>query len=306
MTGKIYDIVVLGGGPAGATASIYGARAGHSVLLLEKMMIGGEIVSTERLENFPGFPEGLSGFEFGQRLEQQIRRFEVEIASEIIEQASLSGVEKRVFAGGNEYVGRTLIIATGTIPRMLNIEGEQELKGRGVSYCAACDAHFFRGKEVAVVAETDAALREAVTLAGVAGKVYVLNRRRFFRSADALQRKLLSLPNVEVLWETTVDRLEGGQKLDSLRVVQEGATRVLPVEGVFIYSGRQPNTEFLKGEVALDARGYILTNEQMKTSVAEVYAAGDVRQTLLRQVITAAADGAIAATSAGRALRGIA
>ncbi|HHX87918.1 MAG TPA: FAD-dependent oxidoreductase [Firmicutes bacterium] len=305
MTQKAYDIVVLGGGPAGATASIYGARAGHRVLLLEKMIVGGEIVSTERLENFPGFPEGLSGFEFGQRLEKQVRRFEVKLVREVIEQVSLTGEEKKVFAGGEQYLGRALIIATGTIPRMLNVEGEQELKGKGVSYCADCDAHFFRGKEVAVVAETDAALREAITLAGIAGKVYVINRRDSFQAARALQQRLLSLPNVEVLWKSTVGRLGGGQKLNSLQVIQEGTARILPVEGVFIYSGRQPNAEFLKGEVAVDDQGYILTNEQMETSVAKVYAAGDVRQKQLRQVITAAADGAIAATSASRALRGI-
>jgi len=306
MTQKVYDIVVLGGGPAGATASIYGARAGHSVLLLEKLIVGGEIVSTERLDNFPGFPEGLSGFEFGQRLEKQVRRFEVELVQEAVEQVSLlTGEEKKVFAGGKQYLGRTLIIATGTIPRMLNVEGEQELKGKGVSYCAACDAHFFRGKQVAVVAETDAALREAIILAGIAKKVYIINRRDSFRAPQALQQKLLSLPNVEMLWKSTVSQLGGGEKLDSLQVIQEGTTRILPVEGVFIYSGRQPNTEFLKGEVALDDQGYILTGEQMETSVSKVYAAGDVRQKQLRQVITAAADGAIAATSASRALRGI-
>lgn len=305
MTRKVYDMIVLGGGPAGVTASIYGARAGHSVLLLEKLIVGGEIVSAGRLENFPGFPEGLPGFEFGQRLEQQVRRFEVELIQEVIEQVSLPGDEKKVFAGGKQYAGRTLIIATGTIPRMLNIEGEQELKGKGVSYCAACDAHFFRGKQVAVVAETEAALKEAITLAGIAGKVYVINRRDSFRGAGVLQQKLLSLPNVEVLWKSTVGRLEGGQKLDSLQIIQEGAARTLPVEGVFIYSGRQPNTGFLKGELAVDDQGYILANEQMETSVAMVYAAGDVRRKQLRQVITAAADGAIAATSASRALRGI-
>ncbi|NMA91543.1 MAG: FAD-dependent oxidoreductase [Firmicutes bacterium] len=305
MTGKIYDMVVLGGGPAGATASIYGARMGHRVLLLEKMMVGGEIVSTERLDNYPGFPEGLSGFEFGQLLEKQVLKFEVELAREVIEQVSLSGEEKKVVAGGKEYRGRTLIIATGTIPRMLDVEGEQKLKGKGVSYCAACDAHFFRGKQVAVVAETDAALREAITLAGIVERVYVISRRGSFRSAETLQQKLLSLPNVEMLWKATVGRIEGGEKLDYLQVIQEGSSRTLPVEGIFIYSGRQPNTDILQGSLAVDDRGYILTNEQMETSVPKVYAAGDVRQTPLRQVITAAADGAIAATSANRALRGI-
>ncbi len=203
-------------------------------------------------------------------------------------------------------MGKTVVIATGTIPKTLNIEGEQELKGKGVSYCAACDAHFFRGKPVAVVAETDAALREAIALAGVVGKVFVINRRDSFRGAGALQEKLLSLPNVEILWNTTVGRIEGGRQLDSLEVVQEGTARALAVEGVFIYSGRQANTEFLKGEVALDDRGYIITDEQMETSLSRVYAAGDVRRKKLRQVVTAAADGAIAATSASKALRGIA
>ncbi len=305
MAQKIYEMIVLGGGPAGATAAIYGARAGHSVLLLEKMMIGGEIVSTERLDNYPGFPEGLSGFEFGQRLEQQLRKFEIELVLEAVEQVKLSGKNKIVLAGGREYIGRSVIIATGTVPNLLNVPGEAEWKGRGVSYCATCDAAFYRGKDIAVVGGGDSALKGAIFLADFARKVFVIHRRNAFRGEKVNQDRLLALENVEVLWNSTVSGIEGDSYLTGLRILRDGKPENLEVQGVFVYTGRVPNTGFLEGEVDLTAGGYIIANESAETSLPGVYAAGDVRVKELRQVITAAADGAVAATSADRALRGM-
>lgn len=303
--GKIYDLLVLGGGPAGATAAIYAARGGLSVLLLEKMVVGGEIVSTERLDNYPGFPEGITGVEFGQLLEKQLERFNVEIRPAAVEQVSFKGEQKRVFAGAEEFAGRAVIIATGTVPRLLNVNGEQTFRGRGVSYCATCDAAFFRGREIAVVGGGDAALEETIFLSRFAAKIYLIHRRDAFRGVKVLQDKIFALPRVEVLWNTVVQSIEGDRQVGGLRIVQNGVEKFLPVKGVFIYVGRKPNTEFLGDELPLDDHGYIVTNEKMETSLARVYAAGDVRRKDLRQVVTAAADGAVAATAALHALMGL-
>ena len=298
MTKLLYDLVIVGGGPAGATAALYGARAGLSVVVLEKMLLGGEIVSTERLDNYPGFPEGITGADFGQLLEEQLKRWKVPVKKVVAEQVSLKGEVKKVFAAGEEIAGRAVIIATGTVPAMLNVDGEQTLRGRGVSYCATCDAAFFRGKEIAVVGGGDAALEETLFLARFATKIYLIHRRDAFRGVKELQERVLALPQVEVLWNTTVQKIAGERKVEALALIQDGRERNLPVSGVFIYIGRQPNTAFLRDELPLDEGGYIITNENMETALPLVYAAGDVRLKGLRQVITAAADGAIAATAA--------
>lgn len=302
---KVYDILIIGGGPAGVTAAVYAARAGHSALILEKMLVGGEVVSTERLDNFPGFPDGITGPEFGQLLDRQLQRFKIPVESVLVERVSLTGELKKVFTVTGEFAGRTVIVATGTVPSLLNVPGEAELKGRGVSYCATCDAAFFRGKDIAVVGGGDAALEEAIFLAGFARKLYLLHRRDAFRGVKVLQEKLLALPNVEVLWNSTVQRMEGEKLLTGLQILREGVRENLSVQGVFVYVGRIPNTEFLRGQAELTETGYVIANEKTETSLPGVYAAGDVRVKELRQVITAAADGAIAATMAGRLLHGL-
>ncbi len=299
---NIYDLLIVGGGPAGATAALYGARAGLSVLLLEKMVLGGEIVSTERLDNYPGFPAGITGAEFGQLLEQQLQRYGVPVQPAQIEQVSLKGEVKKAFFSAGEAAARAVIIATGTVPNQLNVRGEKELLGRGVSYCATCDAAFFRNKEVAVVGGGDAALEETLFLSRFASKIYLIHRRDAFRGIKVLQDKVLSLPNVEVLWKSTIQSIEGEKKVEGLHIQQEGQSRFLPLQGLFIYIGRKANTGFLGDELPLDEHGFIVTNEQMETALPLVYAAGDVRRKALRQVITAAADGAIAATAAAHAL----
>lgn len=299
---KLYDLLILGGGPAGATAAIYGARAGLSVVLLEKMIVGGEIVSTDRLDNYPGFPDGITGAEFGLLLENQLKRFNVAVQEALIEQVSFKGEEKKVFTPEAVITGRAAVIATGTVPRLLNVDGELSLRGRGVSYCATCDAAFFRGKDVAVVGGGDAALEETIFLSRLAGKIYLIHRRNAFRGVKALQEKVFSLPNVEILWNTTVQKISGERRVEGVHLARDGKELFLPLQGIFIYVGRQPNTGFLREEVPLDEQGFIRTNEKMETVLPRVYAAGDVRRKELRQVITAAADGAVAATMAARTL----
>ncbi len=295
---KIYDLIIFGGGPAGFTAALYGVRAGLSVVILEKMMLGGEIVSTDRLDNFPAFPEGLSGSEFGMLLQQQAENINIPVHNTEIERVDFSGDTKKVFTSGSEYAGKTVLIATGTEPNLLGAKGEKELLGRGVSYCATCDGAFFRNREVAVVGGGNAALEETIFLDRFASKIYLIHRRDRFRGVKGLQDKVMSLPGVEILWNTTVSKIEGTSKLEGLKINEKGKERFLKVDGVFIYAGRKANAPFLPVEgLELDRNGFIVTSDKMETSVPGVYAAGDIRKKFLRQVITAAADGAIAATA---------
>jgi thioredoxin reductase (NADPH) len=300
---KIYDLLIIGGGPAGAAAALYGARAGLSVLIIEKMMLGGEITSTAWLDNYPGFPDGIGGPEFGLLLEKQLSNLDVPVQAGEIEKVELEGEVKKVTCSNAEYEGKTVLIATGTLPNLLGVEGELELRGRGVSYCATCDAAFFRGKKIVVVGGGDAALEETIFLSRFAEKIYLIHRRDKFRGCSWLQDKVLKLPMVEVLWNTTVSKIEGANKVSALQVKQDGVDRLLEVDGIFIYTGRMPNIAFLEGvTLEQDDRGYLLTSDKMETSIEGVYAAGDVRKKFLRQVITAAADGAIAATAVSQYL----
>jgi thioredoxin reductase (NADPH) len=300
---KVYDMLIIGGGPAGAAAALYGARAGLTVIVIEKMMLGGEITSTAWLDNYPGFPDGVGGPEFGTLLEKQLANLEVPIHSGDIEKVELQGEQKKVFCSNGEFEGKTVLIATGTLPNLLGVDGELKLRGRGVSYCATCDAAFFRGKKIVVVGGGDAALEETVFLSRFAEKIYLIHRRDKFRGCSWLQDKVQKLPMVEILWNTTVSRIVGEKKVSSLEIVQDGKDRAIEVDGIFIYTGRQPNAPFLAGvDLESDERGYIITNNKMETSIKGVYAAGDVRRKFLRQVVTAAADGAIAATAASQYL----
>ncbi|MFO8191190.1 MAG: thioredoxin-disulfide reductase [Bacillota bacterium] len=298
---NLFDLVILGGGPAGTTAALYGVRAGLSVAVIENKALGGEIVSTDRLDNFPAFPDGITGFEFGMLLEKQMDNLQVPVHYTQIEKVELKETIKKITTSAGLFEGRAVLFATGTEPNLLGVKGELELRGRGVSYCATCDAAFFRDKEIAVVGGGNAALEEAIFLDRFASKIYLIHRRDQFRGVKGLQDKVLSMPGIEVLWNTTVSKIEGEQKVDRLVIVQDGQERELDVEGVFIYAGRRPNTEFLeKGIIETNESGYIITSEKMETSLPGVYAAGDIRRKFLRQVITAAADGAIAATAAAQ------
>lgn len=303
MEEKTFDILILGGGPAGLAAAIYGGRAAVKVAVLEKMLAGGEIASTDKLENYPGFPEGISGLEFGQLLERHVLRFGAKILSASVEGVELEGELKRVTTGEGDYYGRTLIIATGTSPRLLGVPGEEKLSGKGISFCATCDGPFFRQKKIAVIGGGDAAVEEALYLTRFAEKIFLIHRRDKLRAVPALQEKIFNHPQVEILWDSIVEEFVGEEKLEKIIVknVKDSSAKELSVEGAFLYVGRIPNTGFIKG-LEKDPQGYIITNEEMETSVPGVFAAGDVRRKFLRQVVTAAADGAIAATMAIRYL----
>jgi len=298
-----WDIIILGGGPAGLTAAIYGSRAGYEVLVLERMLPGGEITLTENLDNYPGFPEGTSGPEFGQDLEKQAKRFGASMETVEVNKAFLEEQPKRMETSKGNYLADKVIVSTGTRPRSLGVPGEDKLKGRGISYCASCDAAFFKGKEVAVVGGGDAAVEEALFLTRFAEKVYLIHRRNRLRAVKALEEGLFSNPRVEFLGDTVISEITGENKVEGVQVVAKDKEYHLPVQGVFIYIGRLPHTELLQGQLDADENGYLVTDEEMRTSRSGVFAAGDIRRKVFRQVVTAAADGAIAAYTASRELQ---
>jgi len=298
---KLYDMLVIGGGPAGLTAAIYAARATMSVLVIEAALSGGQIATTESLENYPGFPEGIGGIEFGQLLETQARNFGAEMVLANVESVSVAGAIKEVHTTEGTFRGRTLIIASGTRPRTLDVPGEEELKGKGVSYCATCDGFFYQDREVLVVGGGDSALEEGMYLTKFASKVYIVHRRDQLRAVNLLQEKAKANPKIEFILETEVKEIKGTDRVEGVVLYHKGQNKTweMPIDGIFMYVGLIPNTEFLNGSIEIDAQGYVITNEEMETSVPGVFAAGDVRQKSLRQVVTAVADGAIAAVRAG-------
>ncbi len=299
---NVWDIIIMGGGPAGLTAAIYGGRAGYKVLVLEQAQFGGEITTTQWMDNYPGFSEGVGGFEFGEQLEQQALRFGAQLDYCFFEKVDLSGDIKEVHTSEGVFKGKIVIIASGTQAGQLGVPGEEEFQGRGVSYCATCDGAFFRDKDVAVVGGGDTAVEEAMFLTRFAANVYVIHRRDRLRAVQDLQDKLFKNPKVKVLWDTVVKEVKGDGEVEGLYLDGKAGPKFLPVAGVFMLVGRKPNTAFLEGAIDLDEAGYIVTDEEMRTSLPGVFAAGDVRKKLLRQVITAASDGAIAAFAAGREL----
>ncbi len=299
-----WEIIVIGGGPAGLTAAIYGGRAGHSVLVLEQMRFGGEITSTDWVENYPGFPEGIGGVAYAELLEQQARKFGALLQFDILEKVDFQDHTKKVWATEGEFEASQIIIATGTEPRKLGVQGEEEFQGRGISYCATCDAGFFRDKEVAVIGGGDVAVEEALFMTRFARKVYLIHRRNRLRAAQSLQDKLFSQEGIEIFWDTELQEIKGEKKLGSLMLKhKEEGLFELPVSGAFMAVGRRPQTQLFADQIELDQNGFIVTDENMCTSLNGVLAAGDVRQKLLRQLVTAAADGAIAAHVASRELQ---
>ncbi|NLP36025.1 MAG: thioredoxin-disulfide reductase [Firmicutes bacterium] len=299
---KLYDMLIIGGGPAGLTAAIYAARATMSVLVIESALSGGQIATTESLENYPGFPDGIGGIEFGQLLEAQARNFGAEMVLANVESMSVDGGIKEVHTTEGTFRGRTLLIASGTRSRTLDVPGEEELKGKGVSYCATCDGFFYQDREILVVGGGDSALEEGMYLTKFAAKVYIVHRRDQLRAVNLLQEKAKANPKIEFILETEVKEIKGTDRVESVVLHHKGQNKTweMPIDGIFMYVGLIPNTEFLADSIEVDAYGYVLTNEEMETSVPGVFAAGDVRQKSLRQVVTAVADGAIAAVRAGQ------
>lgn len=298
---KLYDVAVIGSGPAGMTAALYAARAGLSVALFERMMPGGQMAETEKIENYPGFPEGVSGYDLALSMSQQAARFGVEEVAEEVERIDLSA-EPRVIATPYRTVeAKAVIVATGARPRKMDLRNNAELEGHGISYCATCDGNFFRGKKVVVIGGGDTAAADAIYLSRVCEEVTIIYRRSQLRATRVYHDVLEGLENVRFEWDSVVEEAYAYDgKLSGVRVrnVQTGEQKELSCAGMFVAIGTVPNTEFLAGALPLDEGGYIVAGEGCATSVPGVFAAGDVRAKSLRQVATAVADGANAAEAA--------
>ncbi len=297
-----YDLLIVGGGPAGLTAGMYATRGGLRTVLIEKLAPGGQAASTFMIENYPGFPEGIPGPELSQAMENQAKRFGLEIINGEIEQLISRGHLWEVIQEGNKFIGKAVIVATGVNPVKLGIPGEEELTGRGVSYCATCDGPFFRGQEIGVVGGGDSAVDEALYLTRFANQVYLIHRRNALRAEKIIQERAFRNEKIKILWDTVVTKVLGETGVEGmeLRNVKTLEMRTLKVSGVFFYVGLKPNAEFLRGIAQMDEQGYVITDDHMATSVPGIFAAGDVRQKLLRQVTTAVGDGATAAFAAER------
>lgn len=301
---ELHDLIIVGSGPAGLSAAIYAQRAELDTIVIEKnMMSGGQILNTYEVDNYPGLP-GISGFDLGLKLREHADRLGAVFVEDTVVSAELSGDVKKIECENGTYEARTVIIATGAHHRTLGAPGEAVFTGAGVSYCATCDGAFFKGKVTAVVGGGDVALEDAIFLARMCGKVYVIHRRDELRGAKSLQKKLFSLGNTEVIWDSVVEEIAGDGKVRSLKLFNKKTEEhsELPVDGVFIAVGIEPDSGAFKDLVETDRQGYIVAGEDGRTSVPGVFAAGDVRTKELRQVITAASDGANCITGVERYL----
>lgn len=295
----MYDLIIIGSGPAGLTAGIYASRARLNTLVLEQNFVsGGQIIDTYEIDNYPGLP-GISGMDLADRMSQHAEKLGVAIENVIVTSLDLTGPVKKVITDDNVYEAKAVIIASGATHSHLGAPGEEEFAGHGVSYCATCDGGFYRKKDTLVVGGGDVAVEDAIYLARLCNKVYVVHRRDELRAAKVLQENLLSLPNVEMVWNSVVRTINGTQKVESVTVtnVKDGSERTIPVQGAFIAVGISPRSEFAKNHIEMDEKGYIIADETGKTNIPGVFAAGDVRGKQLRQVVTAVADGANAVTS---------
>ena len=293
---RIYDMVIIGGGPGGYTAALYAARAGLDVVVLERLSAGGQMALTAQIDNYPGFEEGIDGFSLGMKMQQGAERFGARTELAEVRAVKLDGSIKEVDTSEGTFYGRTVVLATGASARKLGVPGEQELIGRGVNYCAACDGMFFKGKTVAVVGGGNTAAADALLLSRICEKVVVIHRRDTLRATRIYHEPLMKAENVEFRWNSRVCEFLHGEKLSGLKVkdVVSGEESVLNCDGVFISVGREPATELVRGHLALDPAGYIVAGESTATSIPGVFAVGDVRTKAVRQVVTAVADGAAA------------
>lgn len=294
---KIYDMVVIGGGPGGYTAALYAARAGLDVVVLEKLSPGGQMALTTQIDNYPGFEEGIDGFTLGEKMQAGGERFGVKTELAEVYRATLRGEVKEIETSEGIFYGRTVVLATGAGPRHLDLPEEQELLGRGVNYCAACDGMFYKGKTVAVVGGGNSAAADAALLSRICKKVIVIHRKDTLRATKIYHEPLFRAENVEFRWNSTVSGLLHDQKLTglTLRDVVTGAKSQLACDGVFVSIGRTPASKLARDQLELDPAGYIVADESTRTSLPGVFAVGDVRTKALRQVVTAVADGATAA-----------
>ncbi|MEI3350443.1 MULTISPECIES: thioredoxin-disulfide reductase [Clostridium] len=301
----MYDIIIIGSGPAGLSAAIYAQRACLDTIVIEKNGIsGGQVLNTWEVDNYPGFP-GVTGFELSRQFREHANKLGARVVQDEVVQVELSGNVKKVVCEEETYEARCVILASGAHHRTLEVPGEEELRGAGVSYCATCDGAFFRGRTVAVVGGGDAALEDAIFLARMCEKVYIVHRRDKLRGAKRLQERLQALENIEFVWNSETVAIEGNAQVEALRLRQTktGEERRLDVDGVFIAVGIAPESELYAGQLELDEQGYIRADESGQTSVPGVFAAGDVRTKALRQILTAASDGANCVASAERYLQ---
>jgi len=296
----VYDVIIIGSGPAGLSAAIYAKRAELSFIVIEKAAVsGGQIINTYEVDNYPGIP-GIGGFDLGMKFREHADKLGAEFINGEVSDFLIDGDNKVVvLEDGSKYTAKSVIIATGGSPRHLNVPGEAELSGMGVSYCATCDGAFFKNKTVAVVGGGDVAVEDAIFLARLCKQVYVIHRRDEFRASKSISSKLLQMDNVTVLWDSVVEKINGSDKVESINIVNSKTKeqKTLEVSGVFIAVGYIPNSQIYSKVVKVDEAGYIIAGENCETSVPGVFAAGDVRTKELRQIITAAADGANAITA---------
>lgn len=292
----VYDMAIIGGGPAGYTAALYGSRAGMDVIVLEKLSAGGQMALTHQIDNYPGFVDGVGGYELGEQMKQQAERFGAKTRYAQVESVDFAANPKVIRLTDGELWARTVVMATGANPRELGVPEEKEMLGRGVAYCAACDGMFFKGKTVVVVGGGNSAAADAMLLSRVAKKVILVHRRDTLRATKVYHDPLMKAENVEMRWNSVVTELLHGEKLTGLRLknVLTGEEDVLECDGVFVSVGRKPATELAAGQLDLDDAGYIKADESTQTNIPGVYAVGDVRTKQLRQVVTAVADGAVA------------
>ena len=303
---QIYDVIIIGGGPGGYTAALYAARAGLKTVVLERLSAGGQMAQTHQLDNYPGFEEGIDGFELAEKMRRQAERFGAETQYAEVTAVALRQSPKEVKTRKRIYYGKTVILATGANPRELGVPQERELVGRGVAYCAACDGMFYRGKTVVVVGGGNSAAADALLLSRIAKKVILVHRRDSLRATKIYHDALASAENVQFRWNSEVTELLHGDKLSGVRIHNKvaGEEEVLDCDGLFVSVGRKPATDLVRGQLALDEQGYVIADESTKTNVPGVFAIGDVRTKLLRQVVTAVADGAVAVHMAEEYLHG--
>lgn len=304
MSGTVFDVVIVGGGPGGLTAGLYTARAGLNSLLLDKGIFGGQITYAEHVENFTGFPDGISGMDLGEKMHLQAKKQGLNTLNAEVIGLEIQGILKIVKTTEGDFTGKTVILAGGALKRKLGAEGEGRLLGRGVSYCAVCDGAFFQGRRLAVIGGGDTAITEALHLTHFASKVTIIHRRDQLRATRVLQEKVKLDPKIDFIWDSAVTAIEGVNNVERIKLqnVKTGQISEKEVDGVFVAVGTLPDTEYLKNIVPLDDQGYIITNEKMETPVPGVLAAGDIRHNSARQAITAAGDGATAAVYAQKYL----
>ncbi len=301
---QVYDLIIIGGAPAGLTAAIYAGRAALKSLILTGPLPGGQVATTDLVENFPGFPEGIGGVELAQRMQSQAERFGAQIAMNSATGVDFSTSPFTIQTRSETYQGRTVTIATGAVPRRLGVPGEAKFFGRGVSTCATCDGFFYKNKRVIVVGGGDSAIAEGLFLTKFAREVITVHRRDQLRAVKAYQEQAFAHPKMRFVWDSVVEEILGEQAVTGVRVrnVKTGETSVIEADGVFVYVGMRPGTKLFAGQVELDEQGYIVTDRRQHTSVPGVFAAGDVQNPDFRQIVVAAGSGAVAAIEAERFL----